>query len=90
MYETKIIEAKNLGEAWEKSCILIMTEGHDRHVQAPEYQIETKDIPLLIKVSDPFSEPRLSNKTNTTKEIKYFYNNFKFNNIICTNARFRH
>ncbi|HJN62320.1 MAG TPA: thymidylate synthase [Candidatus Parcubacteria bacterium] len=69
MYETKIIEAKNLGEAWEKSCILIMTEGHDRHVQAPEYQIETKDIPLLIKVSDPFSEPRLSNKTNTTKEL---------------------
>ncbi len=69
MYETRIIEAKNLGEAWEKSCILMMQEGHTRYVQAPEYQIETKDLPLLIKVSDPFSEPRLSDKANTTREL---------------------
>jgi len=69
MYETRIIEAKNLGEAWEKSCILMMQEGHTRYVQAPEYQIETKDLPLLIKVADPFSEPRLSDKVNTTRDL---------------------
>ena len=69
MYDTTIVEAKNLAEAWEKSCILIMQHGHVRYVQAPEYQIETKDLPLLIKVSDPFSEPRLSDKANTTKEL---------------------
>ncbi|MFH1820325.1 MAG: thymidylate synthase [Candidatus Nealsonbacteria bacterium] len=69
MYETKIIEAKTLGEAWEKACILMMKEGHDRYVQAPEYQIETKDIPMMLKISDPFAEPRLSDKVNTTREL---------------------
>lgn len=69
MYETKIIEAKTLGEAWEKACILMMKEGHDRYVQAPEYQIETKDLPLMLKISEPFAEPRLSEKVNTTREL---------------------
>lgn len=67
MYETRIITAKTLGEAWEKACILILKEGHDRYVQAPEYKIETKDLPLMIKVSEPFSEPRLSPKANTNQ-----------------------
>ena len=69
MYETKIITAKTLGGAWEKACVLIMKEGHKRYVQAPEYQIETKDLPLIIKVSNPFLEPRLSKKANTTREL---------------------
>jgi len=69
MYQTRIITAKTLGEAWEKACILMMKEGHNRYVQAPEYQIETKDLPLIIKVSEPFSEPRLSPKANTTREL---------------------
>ncbi len=73
MYETKIVEAITLGEAWEKACRLIMTEGHSRFVQAPEYQIETKDLPLLIKVKEPFSEPRLSDKASTTKELADTY-----------------
>ncbi|MBZ9572611.1 hypothetical protein KJA17_00230 [Patescibacteria group bacterium] len=73
MYETRIITAETLGEAWEKACFLIMKEGHTRYVQAPEYQIETKDLPLMIKVSQPFSEPRLSNKTNTTRELAEDY-----------------
>jgi len=67
MYETKLIEAKTLGEAWEKACVLIMKEGHNRYVQAPEYKIETKDLPLIIKVSDPFLEPRISSKANATR-----------------------
>lgn len=68
MYITKLIEAKTLSEAWEKACVLVMSEGHSRYVQAPEYKIETKDIPLLIKVSEPLSEPRISSKANTTRE----------------------
>ena len=68
MYETKIIEAKSLGEAWEKACILRMKEGHDRYVEAPEYKTETKDMPLIIKVSEPFSEPRLSPKASASRE----------------------
>ena len=69
MYNTSIVEAKTLGEAWEKSCILMMQQGHTRYVQAPEYQIETKDLPLIIKVSDPFAEPRLSDKSGATREL---------------------
>ncbi|MBZ9572205.1 hypothetical protein KJA15_02670 [Patescibacteria group bacterium] len=69
MYETRAVTAKTLGEAWEKACILMMKEGHRRFVQAPEYQIETKDLPLIIKVSNPFLEPRLSPKANTTREL---------------------
>jgi len=68
MYETRIIKAKNLGEAWEKACILIMKEGYDRYVEAPEYKTTTKDLPLIIKVIEPFSEPRLSTKANTTRQ----------------------
>jgi len=68
MYETKLIEAKTLGEAWEKACILMMKEGTERYVEAPEYKILTKDSPLIIKVSEPFFEPRLSPKANVTKE----------------------
>ncbi|MDD3735295.1 MAG: thymidylate synthase [Candidatus Pacebacteria bacterium] len=68
MYETKLIESKTLGEAWEKACVLIMTEGHPRYVEAPEYKIETKDLPLIIKVSDPFLEPRISPKANTNRD----------------------
>lgn len=75
MYETKIIEATSLGEAWEKACLLIMREGHNRYVGAPEYQIETKDLPLLIKVSEPFAEPRLSDKANATRELADNYSN---------------
>ena len=75
MYETKIIEAKTLAQAWEESCKLVMKQGHTRYVQAPEYQIETKDLPLMIKVSDPFAEPRLSDKANTTKELAEDYRN---------------
>jgi len=68
MYETKLIEAKTLAEAWEKACILIMKEGHTRYVEAPEYKTETKDLPLIIKVSEPFLEPRLSTKANVSRE----------------------
>jgi thymidylate synthase len=73
MYDTTVIEADTLGEAWEKACIAIMTKGHDRYVQAPEYKIETKDLPLIIKVKDPFKEPRVSQKTNLTKEQADIY-----------------
>ncbi len=68
MYQTTIVEAKTLGDAWEKACKIIMEKGHNRYVQAPEYKVETKDLPLMIKVSEPFSEPRLSEKANTSRD----------------------
>lgn len=69
MYNTTIVEAKTLGDAWEKSCKTILTKGHLRMVAAPEYDIESLDLPLLIKVSDPFKEPRLSKLATDTKEV---------------------
>jgi len=68
MYELKLIEAETLGEAWEKACVLLMKEGHDRFVEAPEYKTNTKDLPLIIKVKDPFKEPRISEKANIKRE----------------------
>ncbi|MDO8524182.1 MAG: thymidylate synthase [bacterium] len=73
MYDTRIVEAKTLGEAWEKACVLMMQEGHTRYVEAPEYQIETKDLPLLIKVSEPFASPRISEKANTNQGMADTY-----------------
>lgn len=68
MYETIIVEAETLGEAWEKACKTLMEKGYERYVQAPEYKIETKDLPMMIKVRSPFKEPRISEKANLTKE----------------------
>jgi len=68
MYDTTIVEADNLAQAWEKACTTVMQKGHTRYVEAPEYKIETKDLPLIIKVKNPFLEPRLSDKANLTKE----------------------
>lgn len=68
MYETKIVQEKTLGEAWESACILIMKEGFDRYVEAPEYKTTTKDLPLIIKTAEPLSEPRFSPKSNTTRD----------------------
>lgn len=69
MYETTIIEAKTLGEAWEKACVAILSRGHKRYVKAPEYQIESLDLPLIIKVSQPFSPPRLSPLATDSEEM---------------------
>jgi thymidylate synthase (methanogen type) len=68
MYETTIVEAKTLGQAWEKACKVILTKGHQRFVQAPEYQIATLDLPMIIKVSDPLAEPRLSKLASDSLE----------------------
>lgn len=68
MYQTTIVEAKTLGQAWEKACKVILKKGHKRFVQAPEYKIETLDLPMLIKVAEPFVQPRLSPLAADTKE----------------------
>lgn len=73
MYNTTVIEADTLGEAWEQACKTIMLHGHERYVQAPEYKIETKDLPLIIKVKNPFQEPRISPKANMTKDQAEIY-----------------
>jgi len=68
MYQTTIVEAKTLGKAWEKACKVILKKGRKRFVQAPEYKIESLDLPMLIKVAEPFAEPRLSPLAADTKE----------------------
>jgi thymidylate synthase len=73
MYNTTIIEAETLAEAWEKACITILTKGYSRFVQAEEYKIETKDLPLMIKVKQPFKEPRLHSKSNLDREAAEQY-----------------
>ncbi len=68
MYDTTLVEAKTLGQVWEKACKLVLKKGHKRYVQAPEYQIATLDLPMIIKVSDPFKEPRLSKLADDSRE----------------------
>lgn len=61
-YKPLIIEAKSLGEAWEKSVRTMMSSGYSRYVKAPEYQTYTMDSPMFIMVEDPLAEPRISPK----------------------------
>jgi len=69
MYKTTIINAKTLAEAWENACKTMMKKGHKRHVQAPEYQIETLDLPMMIIVDKPMEEPRLSKLAEDSREV---------------------
>ena len=69
MYDTTIIEAPNLAEGWEKAVKTIMKKGHLRYVGAPEYQVETLDLPLMIKVANPFTKPRLSKLATDSQEV---------------------
>ncbi len=69
MYKTTIVEAKNLAGAWEKACKVMMEKGHKRYVKAPEYQIETLDLPMMIMVEKPLDEPRLSKLAEDSREV---------------------
>lgn len=76
MYDTAIIEANTLGEAWEKAVVYMYKHGHKRYVQAPEYQIETRDLPMMIKVKEPFKEPRISKLAEDTEEALKDYTQY--------------
>lgn len=69
MYKTTIINAKTLGEAWESACKVMLKDGCIRYVQAPEYQIETLDLPMMIIVDKPMDEPRLSKLAEDSREV---------------------
>lgn len=69
MYQTTLIKAKTLAQAWEKAVTTILKKGHPRFVSAPEYQLETLDLPLIIKVTNPFQEPRLSQKAPDSRKL---------------------
>jgi len=69
MYDTTIVNANNLAKAWERAVKTILVKGHRRYVGAPEYQVETLDLPLLIKVKNPLAEPRLSKLATDSKEV---------------------
>jgi thymidylate synthase len=68
-YRPLSVTAANLAEAWERAVRLMMTEGYNRYVRAPEYQTWTKDSPMIIMVSDPMGEPRLSPKAQITRSM---------------------
>lgn len=76
MYQTTIIEAETLGEAWEKACKVILTKGHKRYVEAPEYKIETLDLPMMIQVKYPLEEPRISKLAEDTEEALKDYTQY--------------
>jgi thymidylate synthase len=69
MYQTTIITANTLGQAWEKACREMLESGEKRFVQAPEYQIETLDLPMIIVVDKPLEEPRLSKLAEDSREV---------------------
>lgn len=68
-YNPIVVNAKTLGEAWEKAVISMMKGGFERWVEAPEFKTTTKDSPMFIMVEDPMKEPRLSPKANETREM---------------------
>ena len=68
-YRPLMVSGENLADAWEKAVRLMMAEGYNRYVRAPEYQTWTKDSPMFITVSDPMREPRLSPKSPITRSM---------------------
>lgn len=72
-YAPIVIEAENLGQAWEKAVRAMMTKGYNRFVKAPEYQTWTKDSSMFIMVKNAMAEPRLSPKAPITKQMAEEY-----------------
>lgn len=68
-YEPLIVKEKNLSDAWESAVRIMMKNGYERFVKAPEYQTSTKDAPMFIMVKNPMSEPRISSKAPITKSM---------------------
>jgi thymidylate synthase len=68
-YQPLIVNGASLAEAWENAVRTMMSKGYNRFVRAPEYQTWTKDSPMIIMVSDPMSEPRLSPKSPITRSM---------------------
>lgn len=73
VYSLIQIEAETIGEAWEKAVVEIMKRGHDRFVEAPEYKTWSKDSPMIIVVSDPMKEPRVSPKSGLIRDYADIY-----------------
>jgi thymidylate synthase len=67
-YSVKVIKADTLAEAWEKSVIEMMKNGHERFVQAADYLTSEMDSPFFIMVENPLKEPRLHETTPIQRE----------------------
>jgi thymidylate synthase len=68
-YQPLIVRGDNLAHAWENAVRIMMSQGYNRFVRAPEYQTWTKDSPMFIHVNDPMAEPRLSGKAQITRSM---------------------
>lgn len=69
MFFPIIVEAENLSDAWHRAVKAMMNVGHDRKVDAPEYQCMTKDSPMFIIVKRPGSEPQIHPMAPLQKEM---------------------
>jgi thymidylate synthase len=74
-YKPLLVSGTSLAESWENAVRTMMNEGYNRYVRAPEYQTWTKDSPMIIMVSDPMREPRLSEKAQITRGMCDEYSN---------------
>ena len=68
-YQPLLVRGKNLGEAWENGVRMMMSQGYNRFIKAPEYQTWTKDSPMILIVDNAFAQPRLSSKAPLTQEM---------------------
>lgn len=68
-YQPLFVGGGNLAQTWEHAVRLMMQKGFNRFVRAPEYQTWTKDSPMILTVTDPMAEPRLSEKAQITRSM---------------------
>ncbi|MBU1135826.1 MAG: hypothetical protein KKG13_04915, partial [Nanoarchaeota archaeon] len=80
-YQPLVVKGKSLGEAWENAVRIMMHQGFNRFIKAPEYQTWTKDSPMFIMVDNPAEQPRFSSKAPITQEIADDYSNKMLNGM---------
>ncbi|MBU2520103.1 MAG: hypothetical protein KKB03_02575 [Nanoarchaeota archaeon] len=80
-YQPLVVKGKSLGEAWENAVRIMMYQGFNRFIKAPEYQTWTKDSPMFIMVDNPAEQPRFSSKAPITQEIADDYSNKMLNGM---------
>ena len=68
-YQPLVVKGEGLGQAWENAVRMMMAQGYNRFVKAPEYQTWTKDSPMFITVENPMAAPRLSPKAPITQSM---------------------
>src|SRR4030043_1735820 len=74
-YQPLIVKGENRGQTWENAVRMMMSQGYNRFVKAPEYQTWTKDSPMFLTVENPMAAPKLSPKAPITQSMADEYAN---------------